>query len=110
MEGLVIGEGHPADAALRDDFCPDGVTLGFVVDVPELHGENGFRLVIEVAAQCGRPNAGRPEQLRGPQGIGGDHHEFARIACSRPVCWSLTLTPVTLPVPSRLIRVTNTSG
>ncbi len=44
-------------------------------DVADAHREHDLRLVVEVAAERVGTDAGGPQQLRGAQGVGGDHHE-----------------------------------
>ena len=46
-----------------------------VPDVAQPDGEDRLRLVVEVPAQRGRPDAGGPQQLRRAQRVGGHHHE-----------------------------------
>ena len=61
--GLLVGVGHPADAALRHDLglvAGVDLRLGPGVDVPQPDGVHRLRLVVEVAAEGARAGRRRP--------------------------------------------------
>ena len=78
VEGVLVGVGHPGDAALLDDRgVPARVVLRLRSpgDVAQPDGEHHLRLVVEVAAQRRRSDPGREQHLRRAQRVGGHDHE-----------------------------------